>query len=94
MSRHERSKLLRNPPARRQPILGDRPLETSVHTGGPTIPGSTMAPSPPADRAIRLGLNGVHITSCTGLIVLREFDHRIGLTQSTVQRIHDRRMAV
>jgi len=43
------------------------------------------------DRSICLDFNGGQITSDAGLIVLREFDHRIGFTQSIVQRLHDRR---
>lgn len=43
------------------------------------------------DRRIRLDFDGGLITSDAGLISLREFDHRIGFTQSITKRLTDHR---
>lgn len=43
------------------------------------------------DRSICLDFDGGQITSDAGLIALREFDHRIGFTESIVERIEDHR---
>lgn len=43
------------------------------------------------DREIRLGFEGGQITSDAGLVVLREFDHRIGFTERVAACLHDGR---
>lgn len=43
------------------------------------------------DREIRLDFEGGQITSDAGLVVLREFDERIGFTKSVAARLHDGR---
>ena len=43
------------------------------------------------DRTICVDFQGGKITSDAGLIALREFDHRIGFTQSLVDCLHDDR---
>jgi hypothetical protein len=46
---------------------------------------------PTFNRAVKVQVGDDRITSDAGLLLLREADHRLGLTESLAQKLHDPR---